>query len=72
MPFKKGTSGNPYGRTKGTTKAPNKSHLKCALEKSIPQIEIELETATPEARRDFLTDLARVVMSSKYKQQLWN
>jgi hypothetical protein len=69
MKYITGTSGNPKGRPKGTTKTPTKTRLERLLENSIPQIEKELETATPEARREFFTDLAGVVISARHKKQ---
>jgi hypothetical protein len=64
MKYTAGTSGNPKGRPKGTTKTPIKSRIERLLEKSLPRIEEEMETATPEVRREFFTDLAGVVLSA--------
>lgn len=62
MSFKSGESGNPTG---SNNKNRVKKQLETLLIKTIPVIEKEMATATPEARRSFFIGLSNVVFPSK-------
>jgi hypothetical protein len=55
MPFKKGQSGNPLGRAKKRPKVLG------VLERAMPRIENEIQSATPEVARELVIALAGVV-----------
>ena len=62
MAFKKGESGNPSGSSRKTK---IKSKIEDLLYKNLDLIEQEMETATPEVRRDFFINLAGAVLPTK-------
>jgi len=60
--FKAGQSGNPSGGSKGRR---IKKQLESLIEKALPRIEEELETASPDDRRSFFLDLAKITLPNK-------
>jgi hypothetical protein len=58
MPFKKGISGNPEGRPKGCKNKPIRAKIESLIKRNITRIEKEIDTITPEQRRDFLISLS--------------
>ena len=58
MPFKKGQSGNPHGRPKASKNKPVRGKIEALIKRNITKIEQEMDTATPEQRRNFLINLS--------------
>lgn len=61
--FKPGQSGCPTGRP--PRKKPIKQRIENLLQSNLDKIEHEIETASPEERRDFFVKLIGVVSSSQ-------
>lgn len=61
-PFKKGITGNPFGRPKQVK--PIKPLIERLLEKVFPSIEVEMKNGSPEVRREFFKDLTKIVLTA--------
>lgn len=68
MRFKKGQSGNPKGKPKGSKNKPVRAKIETLIKRNVSRIEKELESTTPEQRRGFFVDLT-AVLSATPKQQ---
>lgn len=60
--FKAGQSGNPAG---GSKTRRIKKQLESLIEKALPRIEEELESASPDDRCSFFLDLAKITLPNK-------
>jgi len=58
MKFERGKSGNPKGRPKGSKNKPVRTKIETIIKRNLTRIEKEIDTATPEQRREFLVDLS--------------
>jgi hypothetical protein len=68
MPFKKGQSGNPNGRPKGSRNKPVRAKIEALIKRNIASIEKEIDTATPEQKRGFLIDLSAAFNITQFVQ----
>jgi hypothetical protein len=64
MTFIKNQTGNALGRPPGKKPQPTRKTIESMLERSLPVIEKELETATPEVRRAFFAQLTAALYSN--------
>lgn len=76
MAFKKGQSGNPTGRPKGTKNKETKSVKQVfgIIKRNINEVEKEIQEASPEQRRDFMLKLVCVLSENpeqKYLHGTW-
>ncbi len=69
MPFKKGQSGNPKGKPKGSKNKSVRIKIESLIKRNITKIEQEIDTTTPEQRRGFLVDLSAALSITQIAQQ---
>ena len=64
MPFKKGQSGNPKGKPKGSKNKSVRRKIEALIKRNLIRIEKEITTATPEQQRGFLIELSAALSSN--------
>ena len=68
MPFKKGQSGNPLGKPKGTKNTATKSvkRMLSIIKRNIVLVEKDIQNATPQERMDILIKVAGVFSGNQF------